>query len=278
MGKLIALKTSRHKARLLDQSPTVARTLVAHKLRQLDATVLAASDLRQRRDPSASVPMACRQDQQVEGCRHLFLDNRSGKVHAKARHQHQAQDCLLGSPGVQRRQTAVVPRVHGLQHVYGLGPAHLANDDAIGAAEGVKGENSSNGAILREADYLTARSYLESSRRDQAFALFEKLSLEPSTVEGAEASYLIIQDLYDRGRFDEVEDKVYAFAPKAGSQSYWLAKAFIVLGDSFAEKGNLAQAKATFESVKNGYKPSAGAEDDVLDQIDMRLAKLNEMN
>ncbi len=151
-------------------------------------------------------------------------------------------------------------------------------DDAIGAAEGVKGENSSNGAILREADYLTARSYLESSRRDQAFALFEKLSLEPSTVEGAEASYLIIQDLYDRGRFDEVEDKVYAFAPKAGSQSYWLAKAFIVLGDSFAEKGNLAQAKATFESVKNGYKPSAGAEDDVLDQIDMRLAKLNEMN
>ena len=151
-------------------------------------------------------------------------------------------------------------------------------DDAIRAAEGVKSENSSDAACLREADYLSAKSYLESSRRDEAFAIFEKLSSQPSTAEGAEASYLIIQDLYDRGRFDEVEDKVYAFGPKAGSQSYWLAKAFIVLGDSFVEKDNIAQAKATFESVKSGYKPSSGVEDDVLDQIDMRLSKLAEMN
>ena len=69
---------------------------------------------------------------------------------------------------------------------------------------------------------------------------------------------------------------VYDFSGKAGGQNYWLAKAFIVLGDSFAEQDNLAQAKATFESVLNGYE-SQGADDDVLDNVRMRLDKLNEM-
>ena len=60
---------------------------------------------------------------------------------------------------------------------------------------------------------------------------------------------------------------------KAGGQNYWLAKAFIVLGDSFVEQGNLPQAKATFESIRSGYT-STGTQDDVLDQVEIRLRKL----
>ena len=56
-----------------------------------------------------------------------------------------------------------------------------------------------------------------------------------------------------------------------------IAKAFITLGDSFAEQDNLAQAKATFESVQNGYKPAEGTSDDVLDNVRMRLEKLKTM-
>ena len=48
---------------------------------------------------------------------------------------------------------------------------------------------------------------------------------------------------------------------------------FIVLGDTFAENDNMAQAKATFESIKSGYKPY-GPEDEVLDQVELRLRKL----
>lgn len=88
---------------------------------------------------------------------------------------------------------------------------------------------------------------------------------------------MIILDAYDQGKYDSVEKKVYAFAEKAGDQSYWLAKAFIVLGDSFAEQDNLQQAKATFESVLNGYKPASGKSDDVLDNVRMRLDKLKNM-
>ena len=49
-----------------------------------------------------------------------------------------------------------------------------------------------------------------------------------------------------------------------------------MLGDAFAEQDNLAQAKATFESIASGYEPT-GPEDDVLDAVRMRLEKLSQM-
>lgn len=67
---------------------------------------------------------------------------------------------------------------------------------------------------------------------------------------------------------------MYAFSSKASGQNYWLAKAFIVLGDTFAENGNMAQAKATFESIRDGYT-STGASDEVLEQVGLRLDKLS---
>ena len=121
-----------------------------------------------------------------------------------------------------------------------------------------------------------AKSYLATSRRDEAFVILERLSGNVSDVYGAEAAYMLIQDSYDRGQFEEVENKVYAFSDSGSSHVYWLARSFIVLGDSFAERGELEQAEATFESVLEGYTPS-GQDDDVLDNVNMRLKRLKEM-
>ena len=148
---------------------------------------------------------------------------------------------------------------------------------AVSCADKVKADPKSGAGEIREADYSKAKSLLSMNERSEALAIFTSLSAKPSTSEGAEAAYMIIQDAYDQGKYDTVEKKVYAFAEKAGDQSYWLAKAFIVLGDSFAEQDNLAQAKATFESVRNGYKPTGGTDDDVLDNVKMRLDKLKNM-
>ena len=100
------------------------------------------------------------------------------------------------------------------------------------------------------------------------------LAAEPSTPEGAEARLLLIQDSFDQGRFAEVEEMVYDFASVAGSQSYWLARAFLVLGDSFFERGNEAQARATWESVRDGYVSESGS-DDVPELAKLKLEKLN---
>ena len=148
--------------------------------------------------------------------------------------------------------------------------------EAIKACEAVRTDSRSDEALKREADYVNAKSLLSTSRRDEAFDILKKLAAAPGTPEGAEASYMIIQDTYDRGLFDQIEDKVYSFASSAGDQSYWLAKAFIVLGDSFVERDNLAQAKATFESVQGGYEPT-GEDDEVPSLVQMRLDKLNEL-
>ena len=147
-------------------------------------------------------------------------------------------------------------------------------EDAVAAAQSVRGIRGASDDLRREADYVRAKSCLGMSRRAEAYGLFEQLAKDPSTDEGAEAAYLIIQDKFDRAEFAGIEDKVYDFAAKAGGQNYWLAKAFIVLGDTFAENGNMTQAKATFDSIKSGYKPY-GPEDEVLDQVELRLRKLN---
>lgn len=148
---------------------------------------------------------------------------------------------------------------------------------AISCADRVREDSKSTAEEIREAEYSKAKSLLSMNERSAAYEIFAALSAKPSTSEGAEAAYMIILDAYDQGKYDSVEKKVYAFAEKAGDQSYWLAKAFIVLGDSFAEQDNLQQAKATFESVLNGYKPASGKSDDVLDNVRMRLDKLKNM-
>lgn len=146
---------------------------------------------------------------------------------------------------------------------------------AIKAAEVVRKSDKGSADLFREADFIKAMSYLATSQRERAFSLLRTLAAEPATEEGAQANYLLIQDTYDHGHFDDVESMVYKFSESAGAQNYWLAKAFIVLGDSFMEKQNYKQARTTFESIRDGYEPQDD-EDDVLENVKIRLAKLED--
>ena len=83
----------------------------------------------------------------------------------------------------------------------------------------------------------------------------------------------MIQEAYDRGDFAEVERQVFAFSDAGSSQVYWLAKSFIVLGDAYADRGDLTQAEATFNSILDGYQPTR-EDDDVLGQVRSRLDML----
>lgn len=150
-------------------------------------------------------------------------------------------------------------------------------DNAIEAADRLTAEGSAAKALKVEAIYLKAKALMASSRRTEAFALFETLAKDTASDYGCEAAYILIVASYDEAKFDEVRDKVYAFSDSRPCSMYWLAKSFIVLGDSFAEQGELNQAKATFESVRDGYTPAEGGSDDVLEQINLRLGKINEM-
>lgn len=147
---------------------------------------------------------------------------------------------------------------------------------AIAASELVNSDPAAGSDVKREASYVKAKSCLAVSRRDEAMDIFRSLAAEPSTAEGAEASYILVQNSFDTGDFDSVEEGVYEFSQVAGGQSYWLARAYLVLGDSFAERGNYDQAKATFESIRDGYAP-AGGQDDIAASVRMRLERIENL-
>lgn len=147
------------------------------------------------------------------------------------------------------------------------------HDAVIRAASAVCEDKFVSDSEIREARMSMARSLLATSRRDEAYVCFASLSEEPKTAEGAEASYLLIQECFDKADFKGVEDKVFAFSGSGTTQQYWLAKAFVLLGDSYAEQGKMKQAKATFQSIADEYKGN----DEIKSEVMLRLDKINEM-
>lgn len=146
-------------------------------------------------------------------------------------------------------------------------------EEAIADAKRVSVVTELPDEMRREAEYITAKSLLFIDNREEAKPILTSLSRNPHDNYGAEATYLLITDAYGAGDFIAVENRVYDFSDSETPQIYWLAKAFIVLGDSFVDKGDIEQARATYESVLEGYQPTGDA-DDVKEQVKMRLDKL----
>ncbi len=179
---------------------------------------------------------------------------------------YKGYDMLLGIAQMQENKSAAL--TGRLRSAY----AGKMWSSVVSAAEAVKAAGAS-GEALRQANFFEARALLAQSRRDEAFELFNIVAKEPSTREGAESTYMIVQDLFDSGKYDRVESRVYDFAGKSGNQGYWLARCYIVLAESFAARGNSAQARATLESIRDGYTPSSSG-DDIQKLVAEKLAKL----
>ena len=128
--------------------------------------------------------------------------------------------------------------------------------------------------VHNDAVYISAMSHLNLGEREKALPLLEVLSRESHTGYGAEAYYLLCKDAFDSGEFEKAETMVYNFADTNTPQEYWIARSFILLGDIFAERGEWVQAKATYESVQNGYNPSEP--DDIAQLTSLRIQKCEE--
>lgn len=144
--------------------------------------------------------------------------------------------------------------------------------EVVDAASQIE-KSSDPEAQKREAQFTKARAFLAQSKRDEAFAIFSRLAVLTTTAEGAESAYMLIQDSFDRGDYDKAENTVYAYASKFGRQSYWMARSYIVLADTFGARGNTVQARATLESIRDGYVASS-ENDDILALVSERLNAL----
>ena len=104
--------------------------------------------------------------------------------------------------------------------------------------------------------------------------LYRQLSTEVRTTEGSVAAYYVIEHDYANGtgNLDAVEQAIFAYSEQ-GPKSYFLAKAYLLLGDLYLKKNDLFQARATFQSIVDGYSPQ---DDGLVEEARQRIANLSE--
>ena len=125
---------------------------------------------------------------------------------------------------------------------------------------------------LRAARFAKAGILFERNEKEKALEIYTALSGDVSTREGAESAYIVILSIYESGNLDECEKRIYDLADSKTAQAYWLGKAFILLGDIYVARGDAFQARATYQSVIDGYTP---ADDGIVDEAKDRIKKLN---
>lgn len=91
---------------------------------------------------------------------------------------------------------------------------------------------------------------------------------------GAEAKYRLAQQLYDEGKYGEVEKEVLEFVDSGTPHAYWLARSFVLMADAYMKLDRQLEARQYLLSLKQNYQ----AEDDIAGMIESRLEKMNEEN
>lgn len=146
-------------------------------------------------------------------------------------------------------------------------------DDAVlvAMADDVERLSSVTDVARRKARHAKASVLLRGGKHAEALEVFKMLATETKSVEGAEAHYRLIESEYMAKQFDKAEEMVYAFSDSKTPHNYWLAKAFILLGDIYLSRDDKFQARATYQSVVDGYSP---ADDGIVAEAKDKIAKM----
>lgn len=150
-----------------------------------------------------------------------------------------------------------------------------ADREAIAAmAADVVAKEDAGETATREAKFAWAEQMREEGRTEAAQLLYRQLSGEVRTTEGSAAAYYVIEHDYadGAGNLDAVEQAIFTYSEQ-GPKSYFLAKAYLLLGDLYLKKNDLFQARATFQSIVDGYSPQ---DDGIVEEARSRIANLSE--
>ncbi|PLX07332.1 MAG: hypothetical protein C0596_10310 [Marinilabiliales bacterium] len=127
-------------------------------------------------------------------------------------------------------------------------------DNVISAASDIIENEKSNDEQRRESHYKMAKAYYAKENNIRALGLFEILSKEVVSYEGAESKYRVAEINFNMGKDSIAENLIYEFAQMNSPQAYWLAKSFILLADIYYKNGDNFSAKHTLQTVLNNYK------------------------
>ncbi len=123
----------------------------------------------------------------------------------------------------------------------------------------------------REIRMLRANALRISNRNEEAFNEYAWLAGNLRTQEGAQSKYLMARIHFDKGDMEKAEAEVFNFVQSNTPHQYWLAKSFILLADIYAQRNDFFQAKATLQSVIDGYDDT---KDGILEMATDRLFQM----
>lgn len=152
--------------------------------------------------------------------------------------------------------------------------SYVAMGDNAKAADAAKIVAASTGIsddTKREANLIMGRAYQQSGEYNKAIETLKPLAKNMNLPIDAEAQYRIIDSYYELKKYKEAEEEVYALSSSGSKQQYWIAKSFTILGNIYVHRKDLNQAKATYESVINGYP---NKDDGVVNEAKAKLAEI----
>ncbi len=146
------------------------------------------------------------------------------------------------------------------------------NNDVIRiSADKVLSEKIASKEAIQFAQFAKGRLAFEVKDYVTAFAMLRKSALSLSTSEGAESEYMKAVILFSEKKYADTETFIITFSKRGTPHQYWLAKSFLLLGDVYVARGDLFQAKATYQSIIEGYKVS---NDGIIKEAKEKIAKI----
>jgi tetratricopeptide (TPR) repeat protein len=101
------------------------------------------------------------------------------------------------------------------------------------------------------ANLVLGKSLQADKQCDQAIAAFKQVAAVNKSAWGAEARYEIANCYYTLNELPNAEKAGLEVIKVTGSYDYWVAKAYILLGDVYLQQKDYFNAKATYQSVAN---------------------------
>lgn len=141
----------------------------------------------------------------------------------------------------------------------------------LAACERFETAGLSDAAQMRKLRFAKAGILAARGQDSQALEIYRQLSENTGEKEGAESAYRVIEALYKSGDLRQAEKRVFAFSESGTPYGYWLGKAFLTLGDIYVADGDTFQARATFQSIVDGYSPS---DDGIIEEARRRIDNL----
>lgn len=165
----------------------------------------------------------------------------------------------------EKLRTLATTQENQLEALRGLTRSYYQTNDFRSATDASrelltkKGINSDDRAI---ANLVLGKSLQLSGQCNEAINAFKQVAAANKSAWGAEARYEIAHCYFTQGKLNDAE-KAGMDMIKAGGSDYWVASAYILLGDIYLKQKDYFNAKATFKSV---------ADNAVIDELKKKAA------